>query len=1094
MRMLRQFILILISASLLSSPGFAQKKKAASALNDTTFSGLKLRGIGPAFMSGRIADIAIHPQDYNTWYVAVGSGGVWKTRNAGTTWKPIFDNYPSYSTGCITIDPNNPHVIWLGTGENVGGRHVAYGDGVYMSEDGGASWKNMGLKKSHHISKIIVHPENSDVVWVAAQGPLWSKGGERGLYMTEDGGKSWKRVLGDDQWVGVTEVVIDPRDPDWLYAATWQRHRNVAAYMGGGPGSGLHRSTDGGKTWRKLSKGLPSSNMGKIGLAISPQNPDVLYAAIELDRRTGGVYRSHNRGISWKKMSDAVAGATGPHYYQELYASPHAFDRLYLVDVRMQISDDGGKTFRRMKEEHKHSDNHSINFRPDDPDYLLVGTDGGIYESFDLAENWRFVANLPLTQYYKVAVDDAAPFYNIYGGTQDNNTQGGPSRTDNVHGIRNADWYVTLFGDGHQPATEPGNPDIMYSEWQQGNLVRVDRTTGEIVYIKPQPAADEGHERFNWDAPILVSPHSPTRLYFASQRVWRSDNRGDEWTAISGDLTRNQERIELPIMESTWSWDSPWDLLAMSNYNTITSLAESPKQEGLIYAGTDDGIIQVTEDGGKNWRKIEVGSLPGVPATAFVNDIKADLHDPNTVYVVLDNHKFGDLAPYLLKSTNRGKSWRSIRANLPDRTLVWRIVQDHVKPELMFTATEFGIYFTVDSGKKWIKLKGGVPTISFRDLAIQKRENDLVGATFGRGFYIFDDYSVLRHVSEEQLNQEATLFPIRKAWWYVQRGVLGFSNKGSQGASYYTAPNPPFGAVFTYYLSEGYKTSKQERQAAERKARKNKQGNSFPGWDTVDAQRTEIAPKIWLTVMDNAGHVVRRIEGPTGKGFHRVAWDLTLPNNAAMTVGEKPRKNGPTGPGAAPGEYKVALSKEINGVVTELSEAVPFVVERMRKGALEGAKPEEVAQFWQEIAHLRRSTSAASTALANALKRAETLRHVLLRTPSLPGSLDQELHSIRESLLTLDRQLNGSRSRRQVGEKNPPSIGERIGVARLGTGNATYGPTPMHKQALAIAATQFNELRQTLRDILENKLPAFEKKLQESGAPWLEGQPLPKVP
>ncbi|MEE8207307.1 MAG: hypothetical protein V3T82_10175, partial [Nitrospinaceae bacterium] len=776
---------IFVFVALIATSGFSADKKDKNLLADKTFTGLKLRGIGPALMSGRIADIAINPSDPSQWYVAVGSGGVWKTDNASTTWKPIFDDQPSYSIGCVSIDPNDHSVIWIGTGENIGGRHVGYGDGVYRSADGGASWENMGLKKSHHISKIIVHPKNSDIVWVAAQGPLWSKGGERGLYKTTDGGKKWKKVLGDNKWVGVTDILIDPRNPDQLYAATWQRHRNVAAYMGGGPGSGIHRSSDGGETWEKLSNGLPGSNMAKIGLAISPQNPDVIYAAIELDRTTGGVYRSAYRGSSWTKQSDAVSGATGPHYYQELYASPHQFDRLYLVDVRMQISNDGGKTFTRMKEQFKHSDNHALAFRLDDPDYLLVGTDGGLYESFDLAENWRYVANLPLTQFYKVAVDDALPFYNIYGGTQDNSTQGGPSRTTWSLGIDNSDWFLTLGGDGHQPATEPGNPDIVYSESQQGFLSRIDLTTGEMLSIQPQPEAGESYERFNWDSPILVSPHSPTRLYFASHRVWRSDNRGDSWTAISGDLTRNQERVTLPIMDQTWSWDSPWDVGAMSTYNTITSLAESPLQEGLIYAGNDDGLIHVTEDGGQKWRKIKVGDLPGVPATAFVNDIKADLYNANTVYVVLDNHKFGDLKPYLLKSTDKGKSWRSIRGNIPNRTLVWRIVQDHVNSNLLFAATEFSIYFTIDGGKKWIKLTGGVPTISFRDLAIQRRENDLIGASFGRGFYIFDDYSVLRHVSENQLKQEATLFPVRKTWWYIQRtlGVIG-------GASHYRAPNP----------------------------------------------------------------------------------------------------------------------------------------------------------------------------------------------------------------------------------------------------------------------------------------------------------------
>src|SRR6056297_947038 len=717
----------------LFSSGWAQNKNDKELFTESTFSGLKLRNIGPAFMSGRIADIAIHPENNNIWYVAVGSGGVWKTNNSGTTWEPVFDNQNSYSIGCVTIDENNPHIIWVGTGENIGGRHVGYGDGVYRSDDGGKSWKNMGLKTSNHISKIIIHPENSNIVWVAAQGPLWTKGGDRGLYKTTDGGKTWKKTLGDNEWIGVTDLVIDPRNADCLYAATWQRHRNVAAYMGGGPGTAIYKSNDGGENWQKLEKGLPKSDMGKIGLAISPQKPDVIYAAIEEEQRTGGLYRSENRGASWTKMSDAVAGGTGPHYYQELYACPHQFDRIYLADVRMQVSEDGGKTFKRMGEEFKHSDNHSLTFRTNDPDYLLVGTDGGIYESFDRSKNWKYIPNLPITQFYKVAVDDAEPFYNIYGGTQDNSTQGGPSRTDDKRGITNADWEVVLFADGHQPATEPGNPDIVYAEWQQGNLVRVDRTTGEMVYIQPQPEEGEGSERFNWDAPILVSPHSPTRLYFASHRVWKSENRGDSWEPVSGDLTKNQERITLPIMDKTWSYNAPWDMDAMSNFNTITSLAESPVQEGLIYAGTDDGIIQVTEDGGANWRKIMVDDLPNVPETAFVNDIKADLFDANTVYVVLDNHKFGDFEPYLYKSTDKGKSWTSIRGNLPEKTLLWRIVQDHKNKDLLFLGTEFGIYFTVTGGEKWARLKGGVPTISFRDLAIQRRENDLIGASFEIG-------------------------------------------------------------------------------------------------------------------------------------------------------------------------------------------------------------------------------------------------------------------------------------------------------------------------------------------------------------------------
>jgi len=1063
---------------------FAQQEQENSLWSRETFSGLKFRSIGPALMSGRIADIAIHPEDESIWYIAVGSGGVWKTENAGTTWKPIFDDQTSYSIGCVTVDPSNPHTIWVGTGENVGGRHVGYGDGIYKSADGGNSWQNMGLKKSQHISEIIIHPENSGIIWVAAQGPLWSSGGERGVFKSADGGQNWQRVLHVNDWTGATDLVIDPRDPKILYAATWQRHRNVAAYMGGGPGTGIYRSDDGGETWNELTKGLPESDMGKTGLAIEPQNPDIIYAAIELDRRTGGVYRSTDRGESWEKRSDAVAGGTGPHYYQELYASPHKKGLTYLADVRMQVSDDGGKTFKRMKEERKHSDNHALAFSKSDPNYLLVGTDGGLYESFDQAENWRFIANLPLTQFYKVAVDDAEPFYNIYGGTQDNNTQGGPSRTDNLHGIRNADWFITLFGDGHQPATEPGNPDIIYSEWQQGNLARVDRTTGEVVYIQPQPGAGEGYERFNWDAPILVSAHDPKRIYFASHRVWRSDNRGDSWIPVSGDLTKDQEQMELPIMGNTQSWDAAWDVYAMSDYNTITSLAESPLNENLLYAGTDDGLLHMTEDGGKNWIKIEAGSLPGIPGTAFVNDIKADLFDENTVYVALDNHKFGDLSPYLLKSIDRGKSWESIRGNIPDRTLVWRMVQDHEKPELLFAATEFGIYFTVNGGSQWTKLTGGVPVISFRDLTIQKRENDLIGASFGRSFYIFDDYSVLREISDDKLQEEARLFSVRDAWWYMPRPVLSFGEApGSQGAAYYVAPNPPFGAVFTYHLNKGLNTKKQERAKIEKEHKKEGKAVAFPGWDAVEAEFRELDPVIWLTVKDNNGDVIRRIKGPVKKGFHRVAWDLRYPTLYAVDKEKDLPKEPPKGFMVAPGTYSVSLSKEVNGKVTALAGPVKFKVKQLREGALKGRSPEETAAFWREISDFRKKLTAFQIELEDQLQKVKAIDYALQQTQALPGKADELLHDIRENLLDIETQLEGPKAKEQAGVRYPPTILRRLTVATTGTRYSTFGPTATHKKSLNLAKKQFSEARAQLDEVINTKITALENMLEKANGP-----------
>ncbi|PWB78095.1 MAG: glycosyl hydrolase [Holophagae bacterium] len=1062
--------------------------------------GLELRSIGPALMSGRIADIAIDPTDQSTWYVAVGSGGVWKTNNRGTTWTPIFDHEGSYSIGCVALDPGNPSVVWVGTGENIGGRHAGFGDGVYRSRDGGATWERRGLPDSQHIARILIDPRDSDVVLVASQGPLWSPGGDRGLFRTVDGGATWTKVLGGGEWTGVTDVVRSPADPDHLIAATWQHQRSVAALIDGGPESGVHVSSDAGLTWRRVTKGLPEGNLGKIGLAISPQQPEVAYAAIELDRRSGGIWRSEDRGESWVKRSEAVSGATGPHYYQELVASPHAFDRIYLMDWRIQVSDDGGASFRRLSEKNKHSDNHALAFDPRDPDYLLAGTDGGLYESFDLAATWRFIANLPVTQFYKVAVDDAAPFYHLYGGTQDNSTESGPSRTDTVHGIRNDDWYVPLGADGHQPATEPGNPDIAYCEWQQGNLSRHDRTTGENVYIQPQPEPGDPPERWNWDSPVLVSPHSPTRLYYASQRLWRSDDRGDSWRPVSGDLSRGGDRLLEPLMGRVWSYDAPWDLEAMSAYHTITAIAESPLAEGLLYVGTDDGLIQVSEDGGEGWREIGVAALPGVPPTAFVNDLKADLHDADTVYVALDNHKTGDFRPYLLTSRDRGRSWRSIAGDLPDRHLVWRVVQDHVRPELLFAATEFGIFCTLDGGSHWIELTGGVPTISFRDLAIQRRENDLIAASFGRGIFILDDYSPLRALDAGLLEREATLFGVRPAWWYVERSLWGGRGAADQGAAAFVAPNPPFGAVFTYHLAHGLTSRKEARRERERELEKTGASTPYPGWDEIERERREQGPAIVLTVRDASGAVVRRVDGPTGKGFHRVAWDLRSPAHDAITDRERDQEweeegRAPAGYLVAPGTYTVSIAQRVDGEVTELAGPVAFEVVRLREGALPGAPPAETAAFLERAANVQLAVDGARGALDDAMARVGRLKTALDRSTAPPGGeLDRDLRALTERLLAIDEQMSGNQSRRQIGEPMPPTMALRLRVAIEGVDSATYGPTATHRRSLELAEQQFALLQVELRKAVDVDLPEFEQRMAEAGAPWTSGQRIPGLP
>ena len=1037
----------------------------------------KFRNVGPAFLSGRIADIVTHPENSNVWYVAVGSGGVWKTENAGTTWSPIFDDQSTYSTGCITLDPSNPSTVWVGSGENVGGRHVAYGDGIYKSTDDGKTWKNMGLKNSEHISEIIVHPDNSDVVWVAVQGPLWSKGGERGLYKTTDGGANWKQVLGNNEWTGVTDIMVDPRNPQIIYAATWDRHRTVAALMGGGPGSGIHRSDDGGNTWRKLTNGLPSSNMGKIGITISPQQPDVVYAAIELDRTKGGVYRSANRGESWTKMSNTVSGGTGPHYYQELYASPHEFDRLYLMNVRVLTSGDGGKTFSQLPERNKHSDNHAIVFKKEDPNYIMLGTDAGIYESFDSAKTWRYIKNLPLTQFYKVAVNNAEPFYHMFGGTQDNGSAGGPSATDEREGIANKHWYKTLFADGHQSATDPVYNDIIYAETQQGGLHRVDLTTGEQVSVQPQARAGEPHERFNWDAPILVSPHNPARLYFASYRVWKSESRGDDWEPISGDLTRNQERITLPIMGRQQSWDNAWDVGAMSNYNTITSLSESPIQEGLLYAGTDDGFIQVSENGGDSWRAIPVTNL-GLPARSFVNDIKADLYDVNTVYVALDNHKEGDFNPYLYKSTDKGLTWKSISNNIPKRTLVWRMVQDNVKKNLLFAATEYGVYTSLNGGDSWQKLPG-TPTISFRDITIQKRENDLVAASFGRGFFVLDDYSALREFTESNLNQKGKLFSPRPAKWFVPR-----SNTGNTGADYYFAKNPEYGAVFTYHLADDYKTQKQIRVSKEKKIKNS--NIPFPGWDALDAEGRESTAKVILTIHDGAGNIINKVSQKASKGSHRIAWDLTHFNPFAISSdGSSRRRYGGGGAMVIPGNYSASLHLEKEGSVTPLDGPISFEVKPIREGVLKGASYEDYDSFRVALTELMKEMNAVQDVFSESIKKHKALKVALSRSNIAPGPIEGQLYSLDNEINAINK-LSGSPSRSEIGERNPATMQSYLYNAMNGMENS-YGPTGINKKSFEIAKKMLTTIKAKI-EALDSSITPIEKALKAAGAPYINGQ------
>lgn len=1092
----RVFMLFILLTLIIPTSAVSAKTKAPAAnskLNPGTFSGLAFRNVGPAFTSGRISDIVIHPRLRYVWYVAAGSGGVWKTQNAGTTWIPVFDDQSSYSIGCLAIDPVHPDIVWVGTGENVSGRHVGYGDGIYRSLNGGKTWQNMGLKETERINKILINPQDTAVMYVASAGPLWSAGGQRGVFKTSDSGQSWKSVLKISENTGVVDIAMDPGNPETLYAAAYQRRRSVAKFLAGGPESAIYKTTDGGQNWRKLSVGLPKGDLGKIGLAVSPIKPNVIYATIEAREEVKGFYRSTDYGESWEKRNSYTSGGTGSHYYQEIYADPHVFDRVYQADVWLHVTEDGGKTFKRVWEKTKHSDNHALAFdlNGHHPGYLLAGCDGGVYESWDRGETWRFLSNLPVTQFYKMALDNAEPFYNIHGGTQDNGSQMGPSRTLNINGIFNSDWFMTIGADGHACDIDPQDPNIIYGEWQQGNPLRYDKRSGQAIDIKPLPQPGEPPDRFNWDSPILVSPHSHTRVYYGAQRLYRSDDRGDSWTPVSPDLTRNIFRFNLPVMGRTWSADSVWDHEAMSWFSTLTIISESPLQEGLIYVGTDDGLIQVTEDGGKNWRKID--KLPGVPDFFYVNDIKASKHDKNTVFVAVDNHKTGDLKPYLLKSTDRGRTWTSIRGDLPHRHIVWAIAQDHKAERLLFLGTEFGIFFSVDGGSHWVKFKGGMPVISVRDIEIQERENDLVGASFGRGFFVLDDYSPLRHITTQSLEQDAQLFPVKKALMYIPRKPLELEGKAFMGDNFYLAPNPPFGAVFTYYLKDTIKTGKQQRRENEKKLDKQGKSVPFPGWDTLQKETREASPRIVITVKDRDGQVVRRLDGPVKAGIHRVAWNLRYPS-VSPTQLEVPKyidpwDRPPEGPLVVPGQFTVSIAKHVDGKITPLSQPQTFDVQSLGLASLPAKDRKELLAFQQKAGQLQRAVMGTEKVVNEALRRIKFIKKALSDTPKAPPELNRKANQLEHKLLDAKIVLSGDnvKTDRRFYEPVHPPLTLRLHIESY----ATAPVTGTAKENYDIAAQAFETLLAELKTLIEKDLVQLQANLEKYGAPWTPGRGLP---
>lgn len=1065
----------------ITTPAAAQIAEALGAL--------ELREVGPAVAGGRIADIKVNPNNTSEWYLAVGSGGLWKTTNAGTTWTPVFDDQPSYSIGTVALDPTNPLVVWVGTGENVSGRHVGWGSGVYRSRDGGETWENLGLGASEHISKILIRPGDGNTVLVASEGPLWSAGGERGVYKTEDGGETWSHVLDIDENTGVTDLEFDPANPDVVYAAAHQRRRHVWGLMSGGEHSGIYKSSDGGDSWREVTTGLPGGDMGKIGLAVTPADPDIVYATIETNDDERGFYRSTDKGESWQRRNEYISGGTGPHYYQEIEASPTDPDLVIQMDVFFQITRDGGATFDNLGSGgEKHSDNHALWFDSANTQHMLAGTDAGLYETFDQGTTWRHFPNMPISQFYKVALSNSEPFYEILGGAQDLGTLWGPARTMNTDGVRNADWHFPMGADGYGVQIDPSDADILYLMTQQGNLYRTDRKSEESIQIQPQPAPGDPPERWNWDSPIMISPHDSDRLYFASQRLWRSDDRGDSWTAVSGDLTTNTNRYELPYMGRVWELDAMHDNGAMSVYATLTTVSESPVTEGRLYTGSDDGLIHVSEDGGQTWTR--AASLPGVPERSFINKVEADQHTPGTVFALADAHKTGDYSPYVFESTDDGRSWSSIAGDLPDGTILWAIQQDHVDPDLLFLAAEYGIYFSPNRGENWHMLSAGPPTIAFRDLKLHRRDDDLVGATFGRGFYVLDDYSPLREIAGGALAGAGGLMPVRDAWWYIPYPTNQAVGRPTLGSTAYVAPNPDFGATLTYYLPQTPERPSDVRDASERDLRQRGADAPFPGYDALRAEAGESGARVLLQISDAAGDPVRWIEGPAKAGLHRLTWDLRRPAPNPISLSQPgfqpPWVTDPVGPLVPPGAYSAQMVLVSAHGVEEVGRSQGFAVKPV-PNAPRGTDFVAVAEFQYQTSELSRRVSAAGAEIGELRDRLRYMRAALLRAPRADAALFGRMDELERSLDELSLRIQRDPIRGSLNESSTPTISGRVGNVISGHWRTRQSPTQTQRENVEIAQRDFAALERDLADVVDPWLMELEEALVDAGAPWTPG-------
>ena len=1006
---------------------------------EEAFSRLEWRSIGPANMGGRIADVEGVPGDPNIVYVASASGGLWKTTNGGVTWKPIFERQGTMSLGDIALAPSNPDVVWVGTGESNVRNSVSFGDGVYKSTDGGKTWEHMGLTETEHVSAIVINPQNPDIVYIGALGHAFGPNEERGVFMTTDGGRTWTKTLYIDNQHGVADLEIDPTNPNILYAGMWSFERKPWTHHSGSEKGGVFKSIDGGRTWNKLTNGLPKL-MGRIGVRVAPSNPNVVYVIVEA--KEGTLYRSDDRGEMFKLASKNTDIVSRGFYYTRVRVDPTNENHIYAVASTLYTSIDGGKTFRAITGR-IHVDYHALWLDPKNPKRMWNGQDGGIAVSNDGGDTWEAISNIPLGQFYQVHADNRTPFYYVMGGLQDNGSWTGPSQTREPAGIMNDDWRMVSFGDGFYMINHPDDPDIYLSESQGANIVWIDMRTREQQAVNPWgrgsgggPAAGQKY-RFNWNSPIVLSPHDKTTVFLAGNVVFRSPDFGKTWEQISPDLTTND-----PEKLKDAGGPVAFENSTAEYHSTIISIAESPVQRGEIWVGTDDGNLQVTRDGGKNWTNI-IANVSGVAKFSPVSHVEPSRINADTTYVAFDRHMFDDFRPYIFKTADGGKSWTNISGNLPAKAYVQVVREDPKNTNLLYAGTELGLFASYNGGKDWLKLNlKNLPNVSVHDILVHPRENDLILATHGRSLWIFDDATPLQRMNQQILDSSAYLFPIRPALRYSSR----FSRYGI-GDKQFLGPNPPAGALITYYLK-----------------------------DKVDEKTT-----FKVEVFDRDGKLVQEIEKPAReKGLNRIAWNLRFggpevrrpPTEEQLAFGFAAR-----GPQVLPGTYTVKLT--LGDKVLE---------ERVEVKLDPGIKT-SVAELQQALDMQVKLRDMQST-MNVSLRFLDSLETQLKQTQTTMKTLNKEpdkemMKALEDWIKQLDTMEDKLEARREgLGLSGKDVVSDEMGNLFFSL-DANFGPTPGQRQYFDEIQPAYRARMEEVNKFLRDTLPQWNEKLKAWNAPTL---------